>query len=38
MEGQQHACITGCALTYNSYRRGSRTFNKVTNISSVTGS
>ena len=23
-----HACLTGCALTYNSYRRGSRNFNK----------
>ena len=31
-EGHQaqphHACLTGCALTYNSYRRGSRNFNK----------
>ena len=25
--GPHHACLTGCALTYNSYRRGSRNFN-----------
>ena len=30
--GRAHLCLTGCAATYNTYRRGSRNFNKVSSI------
>lgn len=28
-KGLHHNCLTGCAVTYNNYRRGSRNFVKV---------